>query len=389
MDVITGTGRPPGVRPDHHQTRGARDLFHGGDAPASAVSTAMAKISVGVITHAQGAHLGAYFDALAACEEVDDVVLSDPSGRSYGPARKALGEKLAATYESREAMLREAAPDLALVSYEAVKAPPEIDAALEAGCHVFAEKPACVRVGDFEKLVRKAEAKERQLMLALANRVTPAVQEAKRIIERGALGDIYGVEAHIIADQTRLKSKSYQANWYAQKARAGGGHLIWLGIHWLDLTMYLTGSDIVEVAGFAGNVGGQPIDVEDSAAVTMKYSNGSFGTLTSGYYLDRRYHSHIRIWGSGGWLEYTEWLGERVKSPLKWYSTVEPKTNGVQIYDGPLDPRGYTPFLRECVRACAGLRDAPVTGREGLRVLKTIHGFYTAAATGRTQQVGS
>lgn len=347
----------------------------------------MATISVGVITHEHGAHLGAYFDALAACDEVENVVLSDPSGRCFQSARGKLGEKLAATYDSRDALLREAAPDLALVSYEAVQAPPEIDAALEAGCHVFAEKPACVRAADFEKLVRKAESRKHHLMLALANRVTPAVQEAKRIIARGSLGKIYGVEAHLVADQTRLKSPSYQSKWYAQKARAGGGHLTWLGIHWLDLTMYLTGSEVVEVAGFAGNVGGQPIDVEDSAAVTMKYANGSFGTLTSGYYLDRSYHSHIRIWGSGGWLEYTEWLGERVKAPLKWHSTIEPGTKGVQVYNGPLDPRGYTPFVRECARACAGLQDPPITGREGLRALKTIFSFYQAATTGKTQRV--
>ena len=343
----------------------------------------MAKISVGVITHAEGAHLGAYFEALAACPEVDDVVLSDPSGRSFGPARRVLGEKLAATYESRDILLRQARPDLALVSYEAVKAPPEIDAALEAGCHVFAEKPACIRAEDFEPLVRKAESRDLNLMLALANRVTPAVQEAKRLIDAGKLGKIYGVEAHLVADQTRLKNKSYHSRWYAQKARSGGGHLIWLGIHWLDMTMYLTGSDIVEVGGFAGNVGGQPIDVEDSAAVAMKYANGAFGTLTSGYYLDRGYHSHMRIWGSGGWLEYMEWLGTRTKSPLKWYSTVAPGTGGIKEYTGELEPRGYTPFLRECVRACAGLQPAPITGREGLRVLKTIFAFYDAAKSGR------
>ncbi len=347
----------------------------------------MAKISVGVITHEVGAHLGAYFEALAECAEVENVVVSDPSGKCFPQAKRTLGEKLAATYENRAAMLRQGAPDLVLVSYEAVKAPPEIEAALEAGCHVYAEKPACVRAADFERLVRKAEAKGLHLMLALANRVTPAVQEAKRLIEKGRLGQIYGIEAHIIADQSRLKSKAYHANWFAQKARAGGGHLIWLGIHWLDLTMYLTGSDIVEVAGFAGNVGGQPIDVEDSAALSLKYANGSFGVLTSGYYLDRRYHSHIRIWGSGGWLEYTEWLGERVDAPLKWYSTVAPKTDGIVEFDGPFDPRGYTPFICECVRACAGLQPPPITGREGLRVLKTIFRFYDAAEQGRTLKV--
>ncbi len=48
-------------------------------------------------------------------------------------------------------------------------------------------------------------------------------------------------------------------------------HLTWLGIHWLDLAMYVTGSRITHVAGFSGNVGGQPIDTEDSAAISLRF----------------------------------------------------------------------------------------------------------------------
>ena len=51
---------------------------------------------------------------------------------------------------------------------------------------------------------------------------------------------IDGVEAHLIADQTRLTRPAYHESWYAKKARDGGGHLIWLGIHWLDLARFLT-----------------------------------------------------------------------------------------------------------------------------------------------------
>ena len=50
-------------------------------------------------------------------------------------------------------------------------------------------------------------------------------------------GKIFGVEMHMVADQTRLTRPGYGERWEASKARAGGGHLIWLGIHWLDLAM--------------------------------------------------------------------------------------------------------------------------------------------------------
>lgn len=341
------------------------------------------QINVGVITHAGGAHLGAYFQALAQAEEVTSVALSDPSGAWAAAARKALGGKFTAVYQKPADMLAREKPVMALVTMEAVLAPPAIDAALEAGCHVFAEKPACVRAEDFEKLTTKADAKHLYLMLALANRLNPPIQAARRLLRAGKIGKIYGVEMHLIADQTRLTRAAYHKQWFAKKARAGGGHLAWLGLHWLDLAMYLTSAKIREVAGFAGNVGGQPIDVEDSAAVALRFDNDTFGTLTSGYYLDRGYHSHIKIWGSHGWMHLAPFAGV----PLEWYSTKDEKNPQLQKYDGPTEPRGYSPFVKAAVRACAGLQDPPISNVESLHILKTVFAFYESVKTKQTQQV--
>jgi predicted dehydrogenase len=219
-------------------------------------------------------------------------------------------------------------------------------------------------------------------MLALANRLDPAVQEARRLISAGQIGKMYGLETHLIADQTRLTRPAYQRSWFAHKARAGGGHLIWLGIHWLDLAMHLTGSRLREVAGFTGVVGGQPLDVEDSAAVVMKFDNGVFGTLTSGYYLDRGYHSHIKIWGSQGRLH----VQKHSDLPLQWYSTKEANPQ-VRRLPATQAPSGYGPFVRATVRASAGLEDPPLTADDSLYALRTVFACYRAADTGKTQIV--
>src|SRR5437660_10832341 len=220
-------------------------------------------IKIGVITNAHGAHLDAYLPSLARVDEAESVALADPSGKVVLLARKALGKKLAGTYKDPAEMLRQFRPQMVLISMEAALAPPMIDLALEAGCHVFTEKPSCVRAQDFEALVQKAQRKHRHLMLALANRTNPRVREAHRLVQEGKFGKIYGVEVHLIADQARLKREAYRQEWFCKKARAGGGYLIWLGIHWLDLALFLTGLKVKQVAGFAGNVGGQPIDIED------------------------------------------------------------------------------------------------------------------------------
>ncbi|MBP87465.1 MAG: oxidoreductase [Planctomycetaceae bacterium] len=341
------------------------------------------RIKVGLLTHAGGAHVGAYLQALAAADRCSEVVLADPDDRWEQDARRVLGEKLKHVSRDHRAALREHKPQLALITMEARLAPPIIDATLEADCHVFAEKPACVRAEDFAPLVQKADMKHRYLMLALANRTNPEIVAAREIFASKKIGKLYGIEMHLIADQTRLTRPSYHQQWFAQKARAGGGHLIWLGIHWLDLAMYITDESISEVAGFTTNVGGQPIDIEDSATAALRFEGGTLGTVTSGYYLDKGYHSHIKIWGSDGWI-----LIEPMKDqPLSWYTTKGEDAGKVQTVDEPKEPRGYTPFVSEAIRACADMGEPPINNAHSLRALKTVFAIYTSADTGRTTKI--
>jgi len=340
-------------------------------------------IKVGVITQADGAHLPDYFNSLAKIEEAETVALADASGKSEDAAKKALGDKLKEVYKDPADLLKKFAPHLVIVSLEAVNAPKAIDAALESGAHVFAEKPSCTSAAAYEKLVKKAQEKHRHLILAVANRSHAPVRKARELIKDGKLGKIYGVEIHLVTDQTRLKSEEYRKTWFCIKERAGGGQLIWVGIHWLDLALFVTGLKVKQVTGFAGIVGGQPLDIEDSAVLSLRFDNGSFGTMTSGYYLDKGYQSHVQIWGEHGWLR----LAAVEELPLEWYSTKDVKEPKVERFEYDKGQRGYFNFLKSCVRAAAGLEDPPASAEEGLHVLETIFALYKASETGRTQTV--
>lgn len=342
----------------------------------------VAKVDFVLFTHADGPHLPSYIDALAKAPEVAKVFLCDPNGSTLEVVRAGLGARLAGSYKTPAELFSQHKPLVALVAMEGALAPAAIDAALEAGCHVMAEKPACVRPEDFAPLVAKAKAKKLQLMLALINRMDPSMLEARRIVQEGLIGKIYGVELHTIADQTRVKSAGYQKSWMSQKARAGGGHLTWLGIHWLDVAMFITGSKITQVAGFAGNVGGQPIDTEDSAAIVLRFDNGTFGTMTSGYYLDKGKHLFVKIWGSDGWLEINNGTG----NPLEWYSTKEAKPE-VHRFKPATPSTGNVGFVGHVVRAAQGKEKPMLTPDEGLYVLSVIGSAYEAAASGKTQVV--
>ncbi len=343
----------------------------------SSLAAAPAPAEVAILTHADGPHLSAYIEGLALAPEVSKVYLADPASEAM--ARKGLGAKLAGVYPSHKELLAAHKPLLALIPMEAKLAPPVVDAALNAGCHVMAEKPACVRAEDFAPLVAKANAKKLHLQLAFANRIDPVFRHARGLIAEGTIGKLYGMEMHLIADQTRLTRSAYHKTWTAQKSRAGGGHLIWLGIHWLDLASFITGSRITRITGFTGNVGGQPIDTEDSAAVVFQFANSTFGTLTSGYYIDKGKQGFFKFWGASGWIEINQ---ENTAAPITWQVHGKP----VQHWK-PAEPSGYTPWIRHVVRAALGLETPVLSPDESLLALKTVFAAYRAAETGRAQTI--
>ncbi len=198
----------------------------------------------------------------------------------------------------------------------------------------------------------------------------------------GALGKLYGASLYFIADQTRLHSPQYQSSWYASKERAGGGNLIWLGIHYVDALQFISGQTVSRVSGFAANVGGTPLQVEDSAAVVMEFNGGMVGTLTSGYYLDRGYQGQIRIWGSAGWIHADLISG----ASLEWrlYGS-----NRTEKLAAPPDAANglYARFIQAAVDAARGAAAPPVTGTECVSALHAVFALYDAASSGRTQRL--
>jgi predicted dehydrogenase len=342
------------------------------------------KINVALITEPQGPHIDIYIECLAGSAGVGEVSVADPSGAIFERVKSKLAGKSGTVHEYRDpqALLRERKPDLVIAAFSADHAPPIIEASLNAGAHVLAEKPGCVRAADFERLTKLAESKSRHLMLTFSTRMNPFVQKAHELVHNGALGKLYGASLYFIADQTRLRKPEYQKSWFASKERAGGGHLIWLGIHYVDLLQHITGQKVARVGGFAANVGGQPMRVEDSASVVMELDRGMVATLQSGYYLDRNYQSQIRIWGAEGWLSADLVAG----TPLEWHLNSKP---GVEQMPANPDAvtASYPKFIQAAVDAARGAGPAPVTGAECLATLKAVFGLYKAAETGVTQQI--
>jgi len=340
----------------------------------------------GLVVEPTAAHVDLYLYSLARVRGLNRITVAGETGLDSDQLKQALGSRFEETVflTNHEELLRQDPPGFALITLEAHRSPKPIRDALEAGCHVLSEKPACLRAEDFEPLVTLAASKDLHLMLSLAGRISPPVLKAKELVEQGCLGKLYGINVHFLADQTRLKSRAYQDSWFAFKHKAGGGYLIWLGIHFLDLIQFVTGQRIRQICGFSDNVGGEPIEVEDAAVAALKLEDGTVGTLHSGYYLDKGYQSLVSIWGSHGWIRFDRVGG----TPLEWYSTRPGTPSGVQTFSYTVPAEtGYRPFVQAAVDAARGFVQPPISGAEGLQLLKTIFAFYRACETGTSQQV--
>ena len=164
-------------------------------------------------------------------------------------------------------------------------------AALEAGKDVLVEKPMGLNAAECEQMNATAAKHKRVLQVGLVQRYSTAGVAAKRIIDAGRLGHIY----HAKANCYRRRGIPGLGGWFTTKALSGGGPLIDLGVHVMDLVLYLMGSPTLSrvSAKVYANFGprmkdylyesmwaGPPrldgaFDVEDEAHALVRFDNGA------------------------------------------------------------------------------------------------------------------
>lgn len=112
-------------------------------------------------------------------------------------------------------------------------------AALEAGKHVFCEKPPTLNSAEMKVLHEEAAKRDLVYFFGRQFRFTPGMRAAKELIAAGRLGEIYHAHA------TWIRSGGIPqgiGGWFTEKKRSGGGALIDIGVHALDSAWYLMGT---------------------------------------------------------------------------------------------------------------------------------------------------
>ncbi|MCL2819313.1 MAG: Gfo/Idh/MocA family oxidoreductase [Oscillospiraceae bacterium] len=163
--------------------------------------------------------------------------------------------------------------------------------ALNAGLNVFCEKPDAISVEQVLAMKEASEKSGKHLMVMRNNRFVAESQYAKSFIESGKCGDIYAGRCGWI----RRRGIPGKGGWFTTKELSGGGPLIDLGVHMLDLAMWMmgnptpvavsgstytkfakssTGSDSMH-AGFGDSNEDGTFDVEDLAIGMIRFDNGA------------------------------------------------------------------------------------------------------------------
>lgn len=284
---------------------------------------------------------------------------------------------------------------------------PQVLEAAAAGKHVYCEKPLALNVAEARQLVQAARQAGVQVGMTFNYRFVPAVQRARQLIEAGMLGRIYTFRTDYL--HTGYQDPNRPMGWKMRRAQAGGGALVDLGSHLVDLIHFLLGdfeavraatrTFITERPAGRGSTEKEAVSVDDAAWVQARLRNGATGTLevsrfATGMVDDLRFEIH----GERGALKFNlmdpNWLywydAARTNEPLggeRGWTRLET----IQHYPGAAVPpaRSTLGWVRTHTENQYAFLKAIVEGRrpqpdiqDGLRVQLVLDAAYTSVETG-------
>lgn len=290
----------------------------------------------------------------------------------------------ARTYTDYHQLLKTEKPDLVTVALPNFLHEKVVCEALQAGANVLCEKPMSLQVESALRMRDAAETYGRGLYINFSKRFSAQGQAAKRLVEEGTLGPIY----HATSYWTRRDGIPGFGGWFGQKEKSGGGPLIDLGVHQLDLVLWLMGKvKPLTVSGCAhqrlalvkAKEAGKAFDVEDLACGFLRMDSGAsiqFEVSWDGFYA-RKEFSGFRLMGESGGLETAP--GPHGESTLHYAHDVA----GSAMNSVPLQHPKCNGSCYELASCLLENRPFNATAADGIRVQIILDALYESAASGR------
>jgi predicted dehydrogenase len=265
---------------------------------------------------------------------------------------------------------------------------PTIDA-LNAGKHVLVEKPLALNAIEGQEMVDASHKNKRKLQVALNSRFAAGPQALKRFIKDGRIGEIYYARAHALR---RRGVPSWGV--FTQKDKQGGGPLIDIGVHILDLTLWLM--DYPEPASVSGtsytkfgtregvlNLWGswdpKKYTVEDFAVGLVKFKNGATLVLESSFVANiEREEMRTNIMGTEGGAVLDPFNDANTKLFREESGTL---TDTQLVFLPKLG--SHEMEIRSFVQAIIDDTPVEVPGEQGLMVTRILDSIYASSEQGK------
>ena len=267
-------------------------------------------------------------------------------------------------------------------------------AAMESGKHVLCEKPIASTLVDAEAMVAAAERTGRALAVTFNHRQRADVQTLKAYIDQGGLGRIY----HAKAWWLRRNGIPGLGSWFTKKAMAGGGPMIDLGVHMLDMALYLMGEPqalavsgaVYAELGPRGRGGsrmqkqqvGAGYEVEDLASAFIRLEGNAALLLETSWATYRANNDEfgVTLCGTEGGAEIKV-VNYVQGDTLTFYTDVAGVPSDIQPHLGKGE--GHLATIRQFVDTLRSGDWSSLDGREGLARTRIIDACYRSAAEGR------
>ena len=265
--------------------------------------------------------------------------------------------------------------------------------ALNAGINVFCEKPDAVSVSEAAKMKEAAEKNNKVLMVMRNNRYMEVSSHLKKYIEDGRMGEIYAARC----GWQRRRGVPGKGGWFTTKAQSGGGPLIDLGVHMIDLAIWLMGNPTpVAVSGctyskFSGNDvsdsansafgdknAAGTFDVEDLAMGFIRFDNGACMQIefswasnieTEQRFVELRGTKSGAVWNS---------LDDKLKIYTEEYGKTVDLLPNIKAKIG-----GHEANLRHFADVLLNGAEPIFVPQQGFDMIKILEGFYKSAEEGR------
>ena len=263
--------------------------------------------------------------------------------------------------------------------------------ALNAGLNVLCEKPDAINPQEALRMKEAAEKNGKLLMVIRNNRFMTQTQYLKKYIDEGKLGEIYAARC----GWQRRRGVPGRGGWFTTKEQSGGGPLIDLGVHMIDVAMWLMGSPHpVSVSGctynkFAndtsslGHYGGEgkaggTFDVEDLAMGFIRFDNGACLQLEFSWASNIRCdNKFFELRGTDAGAELSGTDGE-----LRIYGEACGRPVDLIPQLGK-DVPGHLGNLQNFADAIEGKAEPVFKVQEGVDMIKILCAIYESAKTGR------